>query len=324
MNPVKILSFFCLILFFSNCGNAPQIIHVKEYFYDEEGRLTSIREEEMDVDTFWTKDTFMYDSLNRKIAEERTGSQFKSPQKTTYQYDSDGEIVEEKITGGNDPFDKIFQYTYSDKKNKAGGKDRIEEKQYHIKNSTDTTLYSTILCKYGSFGNWTERTTTIHSQPDSVVFENWEHKHNDFKDDASEDIETLYLDGVVEDQQITCNFGDNTNVNVYSFYENGNLVGRGFLVYDHSTGETIEDIRYTKNNGVVFYQFKYDQDHKKTAAYATRAGKVVSTKSFKYNQNGETVEEVTEYIDECRTVKEAFVYDDSNRLVKEVTTRATE
>lgn len=292
MNSVKILSFFCLILFFSNCGNAPQIIHVKEYFYDEEGRLTSIREEEMDVDTFWTKDTFMYDSLNRKIAEERTGSQFKSPKKTTYQYDSDSEIVEKKITGGNDPFDKIFQYTYSDKKNKAGKKDRIEEKQYHIKNSTDTTLYSTILSKYNSFGYWTERTTTIHSQPDSVVFEKNEHVHNKY---------------------------GNTEEDIHTTYENGEVVER-FTILSHmvdGVSEIDKTIQYTQDEGVVICHEKHNKDHKRVELVATKDSAEIE--KLKFDQNGRLME----WNDKREKWKRTYIYD-SNRLVKEITTRTTE
>ena len=137
MDFIKSLSLLGITFLFSHCGNTPQIIYEEEYIYNEEGQLTAILVKETDKDTSWTKDSFIYDSLKRKIAMERTSSRFKSTETTTYQYDSDGDTIAVKTTGGNDSFDKLFLYTYA---NKAGHKVIIETEQYHINDTKDTTV----------------------------------------------------------------------------------------------------------------------------------------------------------------------------------------
>ena len=118
MDFIKSLSLLGITFLFSHCGNTPQIIYEEEYIYNEEGQLTAILVKETDKDTSWTKDSFIYDSLKRKIAMERTSSRFKSTETTTYQYDSDGDTIAVKTTGGNDSFVSIVNEKHKFERNK--------------------------------------------------------------------------------------------------------------------------------------------------------------------------------------------------------------
>ncbi len=304
MDFIKLLSLLGLTFIFSHCGNTPQIIYEEEYIYNEEGQLTAILVKETDKDTTsWTKDSFIYDSLKRKIAMERTSSRFKSTETTTYQYDSDGDTIAVKTTGGNDSFDKLFLYTYA---NKAGHKVIIETEQYHINDTKDTTLYSTIQYKYDSWLYWAERITFIYS-PDSVSIVNEKHKFERNKyDNMSESIECYYKDGVlVKRWKTRCKLRRKKTENKLEIYD-----------------DIYETIFYSADEGTTVYHYKHyywqDMKCKEVETTAIKEGVEVAKRQEKFDQDGRRTKDILTETKGNMIIKQTrtYTYDGSNKLVK--------
>lgn len=319
MDFIKLLSLLGLTFIFTYCSNLPHITCEEEYFYNEEGQLTAILKKVMDKDTFWTKDSFIYDSLKREIAIERTDSRFKSKEITTYKYDSDGDTIEMKITGGNNSFDKLFLHTYADKeKNQVGCKVRIETKQYHISDTKDTTLYSSIQYKGGSaWMHWTERITFIYS-PDSVsvVNEKYKSEYNEY-DTISESISCRYKDGELVEQDTL----------------RSKILRKGTEDSQVIYHEIYEHISYTPDEGTIvyYYKYRYWQDRgsekcKERVATAVKDGVEISKAWWKYDQYERKKKDIYIEIKGDTTIKTTltYKYDDADRLVKITTRKFTE